>query len=89
MKNPLRKSSSFNNLQVAIVNHVTWTVILSLYCDPVIRESNYLGKVFKEVEVKRRDWASDFNSVSVPDQHIRYKSTYHIILIKIIELMDN
>ncbi|XP_015126220.1 WD repeat-containing protein WRAP73 [Diachasma alloeum] len=61
------------NETVAIINHVTWTVILSLYCDPVIRESNYLGKVFKEIEVKRRDWATDINLVSIPDQHIRYK----------------
>ncbi|XP_063978727.1 WD repeat-containing protein WRAP73-like [Diachasmimorpha longicaudata] len=61
------------NETIVIINHVTWTVILSLYCDPVIRESNYLGKVFKEIGVKRRDWTTDMNSISILDRHIRHK----------------
>ncbi|XP_011298098.1 WD repeat-containing protein WRAP73 [Fopius arisanus] len=61
------------NEMIVVVNYVTWTAIVSLYCDPVIREGNYLGKVFKEIEVKRRDWAAHIDSLSLPDHHIKHK----------------
>ncbi|XP_034943587.1 WD repeat-containing protein WRAP73-like [Chelonus insularis] len=61
-----------NNETVALVNHITWSVILQLYCSPVIKDGNYLGRVFKEVDISRRDWSTFTTSTFIIDHHIRY-----------------
>jgi len=35
-------------IQVVLLNYITWQPLLKLYMDPVIRECNYLTKVYKE-----------------------------------------
>ena len=35
-------------IQVVLLNHITWQPLSKLYMDPVIRECNYLTKVYKE-----------------------------------------
>ncbi|KAG7205861.1 hypothetical protein KM043_007794 [Ampulex compressa] len=33
---------------IILLNHATWTPLLQLYLDPIIRDNNYLNKVYKE-----------------------------------------
>ncbi|XP_008553199.1 WD repeat-containing protein WRAP73 [Microplitis demolitor] len=61
------------NETVVLINHVTWSIILQLHCKPVIHESsNYLGKVYREIDITRRDWSNYISNNVMPDHHIKY-----------------
>ncbi|CAD6229423.1 GSCOCG00006585001-RA-CDS [Cotesia congregata] len=61
------------NETVALINHVTWSVINELHCKPVIKEDdNYLGKIYKEIDITRRDWSNYLSNNLIHDQHIKY-----------------
>ncbi|KAH0549454.1 hypothetical protein KQX54_009415 [Cotesia glomerata] len=61
------------NETVALINHVTWSVINELHCKPVIKEDdNYLGKIYKEIDITRRDWSNYLSNNVIHDQHVKY-----------------
>ncbi|KAF7996501.1 hypothetical protein HCN44_002133 [Aphidius gifuensis] len=61
------------NEKIAIVNYITWSVVLEFYCGPVITEDNILSKVFKEIDIKPRNWTNDEFLSTIPDRPLRYK----------------
>lgn len=61
------------NEKIAIVNYITWSVVLEFYCGPIITEDNILSKIFKEVDIKPRNWTNDELLSTIPDHPLRFK----------------
>ncbi|KAK0171699.1 hypothetical protein PV328_005120 [Microctonus aethiopoides] len=60
------------NETIVIINHITWSIILQLYCSPVIKEEHYLSRVYKEVTIDKKNSRNNSVSRLIAEQNQRH-----------------